>query len=153
MKKSGPFFGGVPTEIDIRGLREAFPAASLTPGRVIQYSAFEGVLRVPHTSHRYHTVMHRWRKIMEREAGILFDAPGDKTLVVQDDSGKVDTSCRKLRSSVRAGRRSIVIAGLVDLSGLSVEEKARHADTVQRAGAVIAAAQLKRPPDLPKLGS
>lgn len=153
MANSKLYFGGIPTEIDIRKLREAYPDGSLTVGRIINYTEVEALLRMKRTDNRWRTVTHRWRRLVEKESGVIVGTVDGEAFKVLDDHETLDTACGKLRTSVRCARRSLVLNTYVDRKKLTAEEGKRHDFLSARGAAIMAATQLRgRGAELPKLG-
>jgi hypothetical protein len=142
MRKDGVFFGGVPTDIDIRTLREAFPESKMAPGVKISYDKVAELLDVESRSYRFRTVTHRWRRLVEKDTGIVIGA-GNGTFVVMDDHEKLDLSVSKLRASYRSVRRSVTVAGLTDRKVLTTEEQKKYDALTAKQKAMLAAAQVR----------
>jgi len=126
MSKDNIFFGGVPTEPEVRRLREAYPDASLTPDVTIPYEDAAHIIGCRASSTRFRTVTDRWRKMVEQNTGKIigrFDGTHFRTLT---ESEKLELGEGKLRSAVRFSRRSHVVSGRVNIRDLSPEERARH---------------------------
>jgi len=143
------YFGGLPTEPDVKALRSAFPDHALVPGKVIAYGEASDVIRAPYGSARFQTVTSAWRRIVEKETNKIIDVIPGEAFVVLSESEKVDVGGKKLREAGMAARRSFVICARVDVLGLKEEERLRlsHLQDVQ--GKVIAAAQLRGKKRLP----
>ena len=152
MNKQSLYFGGVPTEMDVRKLRESYSEGALEIGKVIPYEEVEKLLGVRRTDHRWQTVTHRWRKIVEREAGVIIGTVSGEAFKVLDSRETLDTACGKFRSAVRFTRRSLVLNAYVDRKKLSEAEVKRHDFLNARSAAIMAATQLRgRGSELPKL--
>lgn len=67
-----PFIGGLPTDIDVKRLLEAFP--SISPGFVITYTEVSLVIGVTHGSTRFRTVTNAWRKRLLRVDNFVLEA-------------------------------------------------------------------------------
>jgi len=153
-KKDGVFFGGVPTEPDIRALRDAYPESEMTAGTVIPYEAVEEIIGVGRDENRWKSVTNRWRKVVERETGrVVIGVEAGVGFRVLDAVQKIDLGHSKLATAGRHARRAYVLTARVETAGLSDEEKARLMNLQKRSGAFIAAAQIKSTAELPTLGS
>jgi hypothetical protein len=150
VNKKGIVFGGIPTDIDIRALREAFPTSAFTVGMTISYDAVEKVIDCASTSHRWKTVTTRWRKLVEKDTGIIIGVKSG-TFVVLDDHEKLDLSYSKMRTSFRATRRSVHVVSLTDRKALTEEEQKQYDVLTSRQRAMMAAAQLKGKAELPNM--
>ena len=147
------YFGGVPTDIDVRALREAYPDSGLTVGKTIAYSEVERIVKVGKGSCRFKTVTGRWRRLVEKDSAVLIGVEAGKGFVVLDNKQTLELSCQKLRSGVRATRRSFHVAGYVERKELTADEQRRYDMVAGRAAAIMAAAQLRGKAELPKLGT
>ena len=146
------YFGGIPTDIDVRALREAFPESGLKVGQLIPYAAVEAIVKTPKDSCRFKTITGRWRRLVERDSEIILGAEKGQGFRVLDNSEKLELSCQKLRSGVKSTRRSFHVAGYVERKALTAEEAKRYDQMTSRAASIMAAAQLRgRGTELPKL--
>lgn len=152
--KATPFFGGVPTEPEVRALRDAYPDSEMKAGTVIPYEDVEKVIGSKKESNRFRCVTARWRGMVERETGrvVLGVEPGVGFKVL-DPAQKIDLGHAKLASAVRHSRRAYVLTARVETAGLSDDEKGRLMVLQRRSAALIATAQIKSTADLPKLGA
>jgi len=116
--------GGIPTDPDIRKLREKWPTASLTQGLVITDDEVAKVIAPvkPKTS-RWRTVTDRWRRIVMRESGVIIGRI-EGTYRVLTDAEKVELMRRKVRTSRTYGLAAIAIGTTVDLPSLTAEQRA-----------------------------
>lgn len=137
------FFGGVPTDIDVRALRDAFPDSGLKVGQIIPYEEVEKAIKVRKESHRFKTVTNRWRHLVEKDSGLVIGAEAGKGFCVLDNSGKLGLSCQKVRTSVRAARRAIHVAGYVERKELNEEERARYDLMASKAAGIAIAGQIR----------
>lgn len=154
-KKSVPklFFGGVPTEADVKKLRERWGETEMNPGDVFLYEDIEKILQVSRKSSRFQTVTSRWRYVVMKATDIVIGPIGDGTgLKVLSESGKFALICSRLREAARKGRVAYVISTKTDRKQLSEEER-KGLDHAQKVcGAILASAQLrKNQPVLPEV--
>lgn len=145
------FLGGLPTEPDIKRIREAFPDCELKAGDIIRHDNIERVLQVKKGSSRYQTLTTRWRKLVETESGIIIGAERGTGFKVLSDGQKVGLSGAKLRSAARFARRAYIVAGRVDRSNLTDDERTRLDHQTRCSAGIIAAAQIKSQSQLPSL--
>ena len=148
--KSKLYFGGMPTDIEVRKLNEKFPAKDLREGDVITHDDIEDVTGLNRRINRYRTVTRRWRKLLERDHGIITGCKPEG-FKVMDDGEKVKLSSSKLRTSARMARRSYVVASKIDPSKLKYEEREEYDFNVRRSCAVLQAAKLKSKVSLPEI--
>lgn len=72
---SKAFFGGIPTDSDVKKLLEAFP--DIKPGEMITYTQVAEVIRVKYGTSRFRTVTTAWRKTLLRTNNFILEAvPG-----------------------------------------------------------------------------
>lgn len=154
LKKDGIYRGGVPTDPEIRTLREAYPEKDMQPGTVIPYADVEALIGVERGENRWLSITTRWRKMVERETGrvVLGVEPGVGFRVL-DAVQKIDLGFSKMAAAVRNSRRAYVLTSRVEVAGLPSEEKDRLLTLQKRSGALIATAQIKSTAELPTLGS
>jgi hypothetical protein len=88
------FFGGVPTDPDIKRLRDHFPDSQMQEGAQFPYADVEEVLGVDRKSNRFRTVTTRWRKIVEDESGFIIGADPDAEAYKGLDRSRKSGPCR-----------------------------------------------------------
>lgn len=115
------FNRGIPTEIDVIALIEAFGVPAV--GQIIPHDSIESVVCVEKTKYRYKTVVAAWRRKLEREHNIIFRAVSGTGYEVLDSRGRVDLSGNKYKAGLRAVRRSSSIALRTDRRTLTKEEE------------------------------
>lgn len=145
------FRRGVPTDVDIKKLREKHPDASLAVGSIITYTQLEKDLGIPRGKSRFGNIVRRWRFLLEEESGFVTKARAGIGIVICDDRSKVALANEKRRNSINSARRSIVISGLVNTKNLTDEERKVHDHNSNLMASVIAIAQVRQPLELPKL--
>ena len=116
------FNRGIPTEIDVLALINAFGVPSV--GEIIQHERIESVVCVEKNKYRYKTVVAAWRRKLEREHNIILRAVPGTGYEVLDSKGRVDLSGNKYKYGLRAVRRSASIALRTDRSTLKKEDEA-----------------------------
>lgn len=149
MDKRELFFGGLPTEPDVRRLRAEYPESEMKPGQIITYSTVSEIIKCDYGSHRFWCVTTQWRKIVERETNIIIGTKAGDAFVVLSESEKVGLSGDQLRKAGRRARRAWVVSQRIDRVLLTEEERKRldHHEIV--ASSVIASAQLRNTKQLP----
>lgn len=143
-------FGGVPTDYEVRAIRDRWPEHTLEPGQVISYDEIAEATGVARGSSRWQSVTLRWRKLCERSGVLIGTDPGHgfKVLSARD---RLELAEGKFGSAVRATRRSLRVAAAVPVAELSAEERQRLDFTQRRAAAVLGTAQIRATADLPRL--
>lgn len=145
------YFGGIPTEIDIKKLREAWPETKMKIGDKFTYSAIENLLGIKKESNRFKTITTRWRKIIEKQVGIILGPYEGIGFKVLSEHEKLELSGTKLRIAVNSTRKSMTILALTDRNQLTDKEKADYDHRQIANSKIMAAAQIKRKPILPEI--
>jgi hypothetical protein len=146
------FFGGIPTEPDIRKLRETFRASEMFPGKTINYDDVSKIINTPANSSRFKTVTNRWRKLVEQEDGLIIGTVPGEGFKVLDEAEKLNLSVSKLKGAGRLSRRSYMVASRIDRKCLDDDELCRLDHVSARSSAILAAAQIKKTVVLPTIG-
>ena len=133
---SNLFFGGIPTEPDVKTLRDAYQDEDLPVGLAIPFVDVAKHIKCSPDSYRFRTVTSRWRHDVEKDTGKVIGAPGDKTFLVLSASETLGLSKRKLHSSARAITRVLTLGSRITVSQLTEDEKKEH-DHTQRIGGAI----------------
>ena len=138
------FFGGVPTEPDIKKIREVFPDTKLEEGDRIPYRKISDVISEEYNTSRWRTVTMQWRKKVEKDTGIIIGADGDeRAFYVMSNPEKVGLMRQKLRSASRFARRTYTISAVVDVTKINEEDRKMHEFCQSRSAKIIATAQLR----------
>jgi hypothetical protein len=132
---------GVPTDSDVQRIRDQWPDASLEVGQIIQYEKIESHVGLRRDTHRWGTVIARWRRLVESDSGIIIGTVRGVGFEVLSDSGKLHLGHSKMRSSVRALIRSARVVAHVDRAALPAEEQVRYDRITARQGAFLLADQ------------
>jgi len=143
-------FGGVPTDIEVRAIRERWPEHTLEAGQVLAYDDIADVAGITRGSGRWASVTARWRRTCEAH-GVLIGTERGEGFKVLGARDRLELSEHKFGCAVRATRRSLRVAGSVATSELTQEERARLDFTQRRAAAVLGTAQIRAAADLPRL--
>lgn len=124
------FFGGLPTEIDVRKL-EAL--GDLPVGREISHEEIEALLELDRNAGRYHSVTGAWRKAKLRD-GTEIGAVSGVGFRVLNEVERVDGGVKGVQQGMRKQLRSIKRAVIV-----RTDEPAliRKQDLLRRLGAAI----------------
>ena len=140
------YFKGLPTDPEMRKLREAYPKDSLKEGRTIQYDELESIIGTAYGSSRFDTVISRWRRLMQREHGIHIDphVPG-KSLKVLDDHEKAEKAKKAFQESVKKELKSVMVFKDIARDNLTLEERAQTDFIMAKIAKRQAISQIKSP--------
>lgn len=119
-----PFFGGLPTDIDVKRLLEAFP--NIEPGGEVGYDDVAKVIGVDVGTNRFRTVTNAWRRRLLRTGNVAIDAVpgrGFRRLTELERSERDRGGWR--RDQVRAARKVRDLA-LTDTTSFDEREKKSH---------------------------
>lgn len=142
--------GGLPTDIDVRALFEAFGVPN--EGVVIPYETVAAVIKSPVTSNRWKTVTGRWRRRLVAEHNVYMLAR-DGAFSRRDPAQRIELGAGDLRSAYRRVRRSHIVTEGTDRSRLTEEQKKQADHILMTTGALMSAARLQarnEKPSLPK---
>lgn len=144
------YFAGLPTEIDLDKLREAYGVPK--EGDVISYDEISKLIGVGVRSHRFVTVTTAWRRNLVREHNVYMKAHDGK-FEVMNPSARVNLGSQKLRTGARCFRKANIIVTSTDTGRLTAEQKeqARHIQMIT--SAAIQSARLKDRSERPELPS
>lgn len=151
MSETNIFSGGVPTAPDVKRLRDNFPDNTLQVGQQVKYGEVEKILGCSKHSYRFKTVTFRWRRLVEKESNVIIGTDTGKGFVILDDHQKLSLSGSKLRTAARFAKRSYIVAGHINRRNLTDDEASRLDHQGKVAGAVLAAAAIKRNAELPTI--
>lgn len=147
---SSVFFGGLPTDIDVRTLREHFGVPA--EGALMSFETVAALIKTPLGSPRFRTVTTAWRKALEREHNIII-VVRQAQFVAAKPGDRIDLGSRKLRTGARAFRRAHIVVEGTDRTRLTEAER-KQADHVSMTTATaMQAARLaarKPQPQLPQ---
>ena len=148
------FFGGVPTEPDVKKLMEAYPAESLAPETIIPYIKVTEITGIAYNSSRWSSVTNQWRKRVEDDYGIMIgviEETKGKAFIVFTESQKLDYCHKQTRGAVRKVKRAITVIPGINRNQLSEDEQKKKDHLSLVHGAMIAAAQMKQKKQLPEM--
>ena len=91
------YFNGLPTDLDIRRIRDQFPDDALNCEQKISHEEIEQIIECSRDSYRYKTVTARWRKLVENSTNKIIGADRGTGFIVLSEPGKLDLSGDKLR--------------------------------------------------------
>jgi len=135
------FWGGVPTEPDVKLIRNNWP--DLPEGLAISYNDIARLLGIDAKSNRFLTVTTRWRSILFQEKNIVIGCRAGYKFVVLSPEGRVDLGARKIKTGMRIVRKSHRILVYTDRSRLSREGQAILDHSVNQARAIEHAATME----------
>jgi len=142
----------MPTDMDIKRIRESFPDVSLKIGQVITYEELAKVIDQTPGSNRFRSVVTRWRKMLLRDSAVVLKNVATVGYRVADSADTLSMAYGKYQGGLRSVRRGLVLNAYVDRKKLTMEQQKSHDHLNARTAAVIAAAQLKSGSiELPKL--
>lgn len=146
------FFGGVPTDIEINRLKQAYPYDKLEVGTTFSHKDIEEAAGVRYGTFRYRTVTNRWRTSIERETtGLTLGAVKGVGFKVLEDDEKVDHSSAKLRSSRKCVLRSMKYLSRTDVRKLSDNNKKVYEHNLHISAAILLTSKTKSTAKLPTL--
>jgi hypothetical protein len=146
------YFGGIPTDIDIRKIRDRYPEMELKTGSIIPYGDIAKLIGVEVSSHRFKTVTNRWRKLVERETGhIMIGVEPGKGFKVMSESEKASEARSKQRGAIKAARRGLVISARVDVKQLSENERKLFDHSIVMQSKIVSIGQVRRQIALPSV--
>lgn len=153
MSNSRVYHAGIPTDVDVNKIRDAYPDSHLRAGQIIPYSEVESLLQENKNSNRWKSVTSKWRRTVESETGVIIGVERGVGFKVLQEIEKLDLCGTKLKSATRMAKRSYQVASRVVTRGLSEEQRRRLDFYVMRNSKILAASQVKSKSNLlPKLG-
>lgn len=133
------FFGGVPTEPDVKKLLEAWPLEQLNRdrGKVITHKEIARVIEEAVRSNRYRTVVTAWRKHLETNADVSLRIVAERSVGyrVLHEHERTDHGLRDAKTATRGLKRAAVRVNMVDVTKLDDAQTKRH-DHIARGLAV-----------------
>lgn len=146
------FKAGIPTDADVKRLRMRFPDVELRNGATVGYSDIENTIGCPRGSSRWATVTARWRKLIEKESGIVLKPMRGVEFKVADDADKVQLSSDKSATAFRYAKRSVQLSSLVNRNALTEDQKRRYDTTLRVTSSVLGLQEIrKHTPELPTI--
>lgn len=145
---SNTFKNGLPTDIDIRALFEAFGVPA--EGVAIPYADVTATIKAPERSGRWITVTNRWRKRLIKEHNVYL-AARDGMFRVMDPATRVEHGAQHYRSAARHHRKCYTVIGTTDQARLSPEQKALATHLQHNAATAYQTARISSKRALPEL--
>jgi len=119
-KKDGLFFGGVPTDGDIRLLENEYGIPEI--GKIIPYEEVAAVIKYDKDSSRFKTVTQRWRKKIERDHNVIIGTERGIGFVALDNASRVDLGSDKFKYGMKSVRRANKVVSSTDHSDLTDDQ-------------------------------
>jgi len=127
------YFGGLPTNLDVRKLRKAFDP--LHVGTEITYEMVEDVLGIAQDKPRWKTVTAAWRKQLLNEEGLdLGIGKAGVSFKCLNEKERIDDSIGRFKQGTRKQMRAVKRAIVVQTDDPLLQKKQ---DSIQRFGAAI----------------
>lgn len=128
------FLGGMPTDLDVQKLMDAFGVPEV--GSLIGYDKIAEVIGHERGEGRWRSITVAWRKKLDRESNLILKAVNNEGYRVLDAKGRVDFGGRVYKSGLRRVYRASAICAKTAKNGLT-EDEIRVCDHIQRVGATI----------------
>jgi hypothetical protein len=90
MTKAKVCFGGIPTDIEVRQLMEAYPMTEMKAGDTYSYDDVVKLIQCEVGSNRFRAVTTRWRNKVERETGKRIGAYDGELFRVMTEQEKLE---------------------------------------------------------------
>lgn len=136
------YFGGMPTEPDVKRIVEAWPVETLVPGKEIKCSDIAVMLKLDVEGHRYSTVETAFRRRMSSNHNIEFRKQKGKLRVMSPDE-RIVYSGERQTSGVRIIRKAGRMAHRTDIREVSESLRPMAEHRVKLAAAIAAANRMK----------
>jgi hypothetical protein len=140
-KKTNLYFGGIPTDPDVKKLREAYPHPK--EGDLITYEETEKLLGVKKNQMRWRTITWRWRRLHEHETSQVIGCEQGEGFKVLLNHEKLEAGVGKVRHVFKTVRRARVLVGLTNASKLTVEDRKRMDHLSNRVAMLEGAARVE----------
>lgn len=112
MATATPFFGGLPTDLDVKKLAERFGVPA--PGTLLRHEEIAECIGAAWKSNRYRTVLNQWRRKLLKEQNLDTIVEAGEGLKILRPIERVDASEADFKSSTRKLRKAAVRVSLVD---------------------------------------
>jgi len=146
------YFGGVPTDPDIKRIRDKWPDAELQPGQEIPCDEVAAAIGEPINSNRFRTVTARWRRLVEKGPTGLVVKQRRGAFAVLAPGEVVNSNESDLRGAIKKTRRAAIRGSRVEVAELSEDERKRHDIHVMLTSKLLLTANIhKNRPALPKM--
>lgn len=112
------FRGGIPYQVDVNRLKEAFPESSLREGRTIRHDELERVIKAQRGSQRYYGVVNSWLSQMKSSNGIFMIWEPSVGIKVLDPAGVLGFAEKRTKQKIRQTRKAVQHFAWVDRARL-----------------------------------
>lgn len=130
------FIGGRSTQPEI----DALSSLVIEPGSSLSHEDFARIAGLEAGSTRFHTVMQRWRRLVERNSAIRIESR-DRVFHFLTASEALDRGRGDLHRIGRASGRLHVRVNSIDTNALSGERRAEHSLLAREAAALLDSAR------------
>ena len=142
---NAPFFGGLPTKIDVDRLMEIF--RRFVEGDIIPYPEIEAAIKEKRQSSRFRSVVVAWRKrLMKEENALLIAVPNDGYRIAPPAERMTFSAAQTFQGRKRI-MRGAAVAAATDEGRLSPEHK-KLREHLQTLPARLRLAELTAPKQL-----
>lgn len=118
-----PYFGGIPTEPDVKKL---LAQITVEPGQLVEHEAIEEVTGLTRGTSRYRTVVTAWQRRLFRDENLDTDAVSGQGIRVLMEGERVHVSVRDFGRGVRRIGRSLRRISAVRAEALSEKDRQRY---------------------------
>lgn len=115
----------IPREADLHKLRLNFPAEKMRVGDLLSYEELTKVLSTNKDSHRFRSVIGKWRHELLVQHGISLMTCMNVGYKIASDSQKLSQSDGERNAAFRRIAKSILICSTIDRNGLNEDERKR----------------------------
>jgi hypothetical protein len=116
MSNGKPYFRGLPTELDVRALRDAFGVPAI--GQPIPYEKVAEIIKTPVSACRFKTVTNVWRRGLFKVHNCFLGA-GNGAFTALDSKARVKETGRKIDSGIGSVRRGGRLGATTERDGLA----------------------------------
>ena len=149
--KTQLFFGGIPTDIELKKLCDHWPETQMSIGDQFTYDEIATIISVRKKTTHLRTITNRWRKHIEALTGQILGPFDGKGLKVLSDSEKFSLRKSKTKSARKYTLRSIEIGANINLQNLSLVEREEDLRINIINGNIIASMQLRQKLEAPTM--
>lgn len=118
---TAPFFGGIPTKIDVDRLMELI--AKFKEGDLVPYPDIESSIGEKRTTHRFRSVVTAWRKRLMKEKNFLLIAITNEGYKIALPDERMTFSAAQAFQGRKKIMRGSAVAAATDETRLSPEHK------------------------------
>ena len=134
-EKGKVFFGGLPTDLDVKKVVDAVGLP--TTGQLVTYEQLEEILGPKKNNGRFYSVVNAWRGMLRREHNLISEGIRDQGILFLDPSRRIDHVRRKTAQAGRAIRRGYLVAAATDREDLKTEEIRKLDHVLALTGALL----------------